>query len=822
MNKKSILLFFLCLILFKFSVAQLTVNSLTGAANVNIPIYSVSSGLVSLPISLSYSGSGIRPKDQEGSAGIGWQLNSGGQVSRMVRGLPDDVSKDNVGNQRLGWMSSLDTAATKIGTFTIQNNGSTCSYETADISYITTNFPFKDDTEPDIFYVNAPGLSCSVIWDRHSNSFKTINYQNVIVTFTTVGGSGTNATNIASFTITNDKGIKYVFSSTEQVTETSKAPTSGVGPYFNRKYNQYLNGITYFDSWSLTSVTDPNGNGISLNYSNYPPSTGADSVAMYIGGSTSYSLQYRTLRAVITPCVSSIATFNVNNSKTVLNFYWMTLNGSGQTRATVVDSISGCGRHFKFIYSPVVYASSGYKRSFLRSFNDPGCSTPVNYVFAYAGESVSAGTYYTVLPDSASTKRDYWEYYSNSVSSTSRMPKVWISGNLAAEPPYAIYESNTGAPDLYPYYTTNGNIRVADPSNVMTGSLNKIVYAQGGSTNIIYESNDYLDGPSGNLVQGGGVRVKQVIDSVGNGSTNNIIHNYTYLSPSTGLSSGKPASLPQFAFTIPYSGGATGNSLWNFNTVLSAYDFSGDDHTIMYQYVKVSQTGAGSTLYQYAIPGTAWDNSATPTCSGCSTPVWNPSISYIARNNCTSTYGPISNTIWSYPFIPNPNFDTERGLPVKITSYNDGGTEVSEANYTYVRTNTPYCDTAFKVDNNPSGTLVTTVYNKYPIYFGANELTATVINKVFDSPTLLVSRSDTTTYTYAGSGHRLVTKIQASNSDKSVITSNFKYAWITHLQQVQIRTLQRFIIWHRRISTFQSRVTSRSPGPAQPKPFQQV
>jgi len=124
MNKK-ILLSFVVLTGLLFSgwtsYAQSVVNvdPLTGAGSVVIPIYSLSSGQVSLPVSLTYTGNGVKPKDVEGSAGMGWQLQAGGQISRVVRGLPDDVTKDNAGNQRLGWMSPLDTAANLINGFTV-------------------------------------------------------------------------------------------------------------------------------------------------------------------------------------------------------------------------------------------------------------------------------------------------------------------------------------------------------------------------------------------------------------------------------------------------------------------------------------------------------------------------------------------------------------------------------------------------------------------------------------------------------------------------------------------------------------------------------
>jgi hypothetical protein len=772
MDKKYILLFFLCAFSFINSFAQVSVNPLTGTGSVVIPIYTLSSGQVSVPVSLVYHGTGVKPKDVEGTAGIGWGLQGGGRISRQVRGLPDDCIKDSLGNQRLGWMSILDTAANKISTFTVTNNGGTCSNETADISYINANFPFRNDTEPDLFYVNAPGLSCEIIYDRAGGSFRTISYEDLVITYTTVGGTGNHASSITSFTITNDKGIKYVFAAPEMITQIT---SGGSQNYFKTKYLQYANGITYASSWNLTKVTDANGNGVILNYTPQPTTRGADSVALYIGGAATYALQYRTLNTSTPQRLGSIVTTNVNYTSDFLSLHWTTLNGGGETGQTVISSITGANRNLQFTYSKALCLTSGYARYFLRTLTDPGCGTPINYQFSYLGESPYASYYQTTLPDSSSTQRDYWGYYSSTAASTSLMPKVWIAGTTLGIPRYAIYESNTGAVDTYPYYTTNGNIRAADPANVMTGSLNKIVNAQGGSSNIVYESNDYLDLPSGAVVPGGGIRVKQIIDSIGKGSTNNIIHNYSYINPVTGLSSGKPVSLPLFAFTIPYSGALTGSNLWNANVALSAYDLSDEDHSIMYEYTKASQAGAGSSVNQYFIPATNWDNNAKADCNGCTTNEWAPVTNYVARNNCSSTYGPVNNIPWSYPFIPNPNYDFERGLPIKSTSYNDNGVEVSESNYTYQRSFAPLSITAFKFDDNVSGALLVKSYNKYNIFYNTSELNATVINKVYDSPTLTVAQSDTTTYTYGSSNHKQLTQLQKTNSDRSVVTNKVSY-----------------------------------------------
>ena len=787
MNKKTS--FLLAAVLFAFGSicfaqrGSVSVDPRTGMGSFTIPVYAMAAGQVSLPVSLVYSGQGVKPKDVEGTAGMNWSLVAGGQISRVVRGLPDDVTQDNLGNSRYGWMSTSNTAANAIAGFTIQNNGSNCSYETADISYITANFPYNYDTEPDLFYVNAPGLSCELIYDRASAKFHPVSYQDITITYGTNVPTGSQPNQIAWFNITNDKGVVYSFGSgdigpaAEIVTEST---TGGSQVYNATKYKQYQYGISYYDSWSLTNITDANGNSINLTYTGYPKRSSTDSVAYYIGGSVSSSLQY-FVRETVTPMeLTSILTSNVNNAAPqALTFNWATLNAATETGETVLTSITGFGRNFQLGYSPVIYSASGYTRNFLRSFTEAGCGSPINYQFAYAGETLQTnGNYTTALPDSASNKTDYWGYYCTTPgTATSQIPSVYVNPGTASYPQYVIGITKTNGSG-YNYAFSNTN-RTVDPTNIATGSLIKISYVQGGNTNIIYEPNDYYDTPSGSVSQGGGLRVKQVIDSVGTGAanttTNNIIRNYSYLNPSTGLSSGKALSLPEYAFTIPYSGTVNNYSTWAAASALSAHDISAEDHTIMYGYFKMSQTGAGSTLYQFYVPATYYDLSATPGCSGCSTTEWAPTVNLIGRNNCSSTYGAVGNAIYSYPFIPNPNYDFERGLLQKVTAYTDAGGEVSEADYTYQRSFSPTQIVAFKYDDDPNGSLLVRSYNKYTLFYNTSELTATVTKTVFDAQNAGQSQTNTASFTYGSAYHKLVTQQTATNSDNSTVTTNFSY-----------------------------------------------
>lgn len=73
----------------KFS--EVPVDLYTGRVNINIPLFTISYNDIEVPISLSYHGGGIKVDDECGLVGLGWTLNAGGVVSRIVRGMPDDL-----------------------------------------------------------------------------------------------------------------------------------------------------------------------------------------------------------------------------------------------------------------------------------------------------------------------------------------------------------------------------------------------------------------------------------------------------------------------------------------------------------------------------------------------------------------------------------------------------------------------------------------------------------------------------------------------------------------------------------------------------------
>lgn len=65
----------------------------TGAVQVQIPLLSLQSGSLNMPVSLSYRSNGVKVDEAPSTTGMTWALATGGVITRMVQGQPDEWSR---------------------------------------------------------------------------------------------------------------------------------------------------------------------------------------------------------------------------------------------------------------------------------------------------------------------------------------------------------------------------------------------------------------------------------------------------------------------------------------------------------------------------------------------------------------------------------------------------------------------------------------------------------------------------------------------------------------------------------------------------------
>jgi hypothetical protein len=714
---------------------------------------------------------------------LGWSFSAEAGVRREVRGFPDDVEISTGTGPYKGWIRT-GNAANAVDNFTISNdnNPNTCSDEVTDYSYMNSNFPENLDTEPDIFTVDVPGLNFQFVFDKNQQ-IKTIPYRDVKIDYTVSTYGGAEAGQITSFTITNDKGIKYTFGQSYYITfrYISENTDPSSLPAFRRNYKFYHNtgGQVYYRStWYITSITDTKLNQLTYSYelTEGEPHRFGDENIRLVNSQNQIQNLYVDKTYTSIPRIKKINVFQ---------------GGFGALEDGLDFAYRGNNPHaslheMKFLRSgaivwlnlagPFNKTNDGERvgRYFLEDIlvTAGHCSAITQkYKFTYYNVDLVNKTSYCTGVDSITNAQDYWGCYNGALTNTNLVPSVWV---------YA-YNSNVSKYKITPIPNYQGNDQVlltgADRSvnaNAEAGSLKRIIYPTGGVTEIEYDNNEYFDADVNGAVAGGGIRVRKVTNN--DGLNTNEVTYYDYNDPSTSVTTGKAISIPDFTFAFPnnttYS---TIEDRVKNSTYRTLYDYSGERKQIIYGKVTVRKTNGGKTLYEFNTSGTRGSAAIDD---------WAESFVNITRqitsvpNPCTAIAPDFfTNGKNIYPFPSNANFDFARGLLDKVKNYNESGGLISEQIYTYNYSHSSTAKiAALKFDDvgNVRG------YSKYNILTNQDKLIANQVTKTYNAsnPNSSVYTSETQLFEYptGAETYRLPKVIKKENSDGKTYVTSMKYA----------------------------------------------
>ncbi len=162
---------------------DIPVSKFTGVPNISIPIYTIQEGPIQVPISLSYHAGGIKLGETASWVGLGWNLSTGGMVSRSIIGKADD---DKNGR---GYMSD--------------------QYRTSG-NFVGEVVDGISDGEADIFNISFGGYSGKMVWSRSEDNGNGGWYIYPLsdLKVETIHNDGPE---IEGFLFTTPKGIKYLF-----------------------------------------------------------------------------------------------------------------------------------------------------------------------------------------------------------------------------------------------------------------------------------------------------------------------------------------------------------------------------------------------------------------------------------------------------------------------------------------------------------------------------------------------------------------------------------------------------------------------------------
>lgn len=765
------------------SVAQThTVDPLTGAMNLDVPIFTLADGDITFPIGLFYRTNGVSVNSTSGLFGHGWSTSADAAISREVRSLPDDFLGTSP-DIRKGWLHGDMGVRIKNFSINTDNNESTCSDEVANFNFLNA-FGYHEDTEPDVFHVSAPGLSLQFYFDENK-AIQVVPLTDVQVTYTSDPVSG----QILSFTIVDPKGYSYVFAAIEKTKDWIK-PLSPVPSYYGHQYNLYKIACTYATSWKLTQINSPVYGQINLNYRNQshesdPTVNGGVSLSL---GETGDEIVFK----------NPVELTDYWNQKSEVFKYDVVFSQK------VLESISSPSHTVEFI--PTTKRDSTDIITTIKIV-DNRTTTPA-LVKEYKLSYTSQVYYETPEPESI--------VVGSRSSLTSIQEKTGTSTLPALSFEYygqvSLPQSNSNEKDAWGFFKSPAN---SYWETLTAGSLKRIQYPTGGYVVVFYQPHDFLDPSTGTVKTGGGIRVKKIVSHDGLSSSSDITEEYEYMK-ANGQSSGKLVFDPKNEMTtvkikkvfgyqnaqgnyvsitdpvyrkidsLITLGFVTGPAGKYFN--MTAPFEPGDNELVngshvAYERVTRKTQGAGRTIYEFELPAMAGDLTAS---SG----EWDASISNIARastggSGCYET-GTIPRGAWKFPYPRNPNYSFARGLLKKVTDENESGIKVREEIFTYQRV---YGGSGIKkiygitLEELPTyyynGSSYTNskmfLYGKYPVFTDV-KVELTEKKEILYYSTDLTKKSETTTtFHYESANHKELTKVVTTNSDGTQSVTRFNY-----------------------------------------------
>ncbi len=254
------------------SGTNIGVDLYTGTAMVSVPICTLTGRVFSVPVSVDYSaGRGVKVQDYASQVGLGWRLNAGGSVSRVVRGFPDEVPNGylGTGTSPSGVLPAGQQWGKLVASF-IQGASIPTNEYVAVTGWPTQSQLFGSiptaDGEPDIFYVKTPLFSFQFVFDANGNPVFSNGAGYKVITHNFVNTPSPTYQN-SSFEVIDDQGNQFYFGSSSQSVEMSTDSLYNVSYTFPTTW--YLDKMLAYNSKDTITLTyqASTGNDITYNYS---------------------------------------------------------------------------------------------------------------------------------------------------------------------------------------------------------------------------------------------------------------------------------------------------------------------------------------------------------------------------------------------------------------------------------------------------------------------------------------------------------------------------------------------------------------------------
>jgi hypothetical protein len=497
------------------------VNYNSGIPNISIPIYEIKEGNISLPVSLSYHAGGIKVQEEATPVGLGWSLNVGGAITRIVGGIADE--------SLFGYFEKRESINAMLqGNINDPDILSQMKYDLV---------KGRLDGEPDIFICNVGGMSFKFAMNR-DGYFETFPVTNYKISFHKTSDD------VQEWTIVDDNGNHYEFGGIDNAVKLTEVVVR----------SQAAENPTSWFIRSLTPVTYAGS-------SNYQKKILFHYIANLEGSiQTFQQFDSKPIGIACNTFPAPIAPMETNSHlHRTAHLSYITWNGGQITISQTKDRMDNPDLYKinsiniadpsgtvlqKCLFEYGYFAGQDNNGRLKLSKLILGADNAINDL---SGEVLRAPAYQfeynqEPLPDINSRGQDIWGYCNSGYKYQNLFPS------------FHIFVPSINQVVTYEY----PNIRAADPSKNQMGMLRKIIYPTGGWTEFEFETNtesgfdldkNLVNQPkdaAGNFYFGG-LRIKRIKITDPFHPDKISVKRFDYTGDD-GKSSGRVADIPLYAF----------------------------------------------------------------------------------------------------------------------------------------------------------------------------------------------------------------------------------------------------------------------------------
>lgn len=530
----------------------------SGTVSTSVPLYTLQKGGIKVPLSLNYDASGVKVDAQPSWVGQNWSLSTGGMISRIVKGVPDEAFV----TEQLILRASGNNVATNnypVGYFYNSSGLSTANWSTtSQIEDWAKNYGCE--LEPDefvfnfcghsgVFYANEKGqlivkgqkgwkiepmilrnipvYDGRIAFNINNPDPRSYTYMRANMLSNITGFGRWKVSRIMGFRVTDPQGVEYYFGQFEEVDNNTfnwyESNMEGIeinADFFSEIFYEEFNG------WHLRKIKAPNGDEVTFKYTHFWPtlSLTQNFSSIYMSGKTgsgflsSSASLYRAGASLSGSILRPVYLSEIRTSDQLITFTSSQASDLSYNPYTIDKELVDNSNKYadRYLYVPVFYGQNP-----IRKWNAGG-----NLV-----EFISGSRYYIAYNEVRRKKLDRIEVkslisnevvksfdFSYNQSSSTRLQLSSLRENTL--PAYQFRYNTTSLPgylsdqhDHWGYFNNRTPVynygsfesyREPNASYTGAGSLTEITYPTGGVKKFVYEPHTYTkyvarDKGTGNL-----------------------------------------------------------------------------------------------------------------------------------------------------------------------------------------------------------------------------------------------------------------------------------------------------------------------------------